>query len=663
MSKILLINPQLTSEERLYKELAAVKINYPPLGLCYLASVLREKRFEVKILDLQIDEGDQDLCVTRHPERQRRIWFGNSQRDSSRVRRGQNDTERAVKKQARKVLRENPDFIGITATSVAIKNAAKIALELKKKTKAPIILGGPHITAVPKKTMELFPQFDMGVIGEGEETMVELLNGYIVREENTQPFSHLAIEPFSSIPGLIFRTKDDEIVETTPRAPIEDLDTLPLPAFDLLPDFSHYGGSQFIEFDERPTFRLVTSRGCPFNCRFCDKSVFGKIFRAHSPEYVIKMVKILYHDYGIRHIYFSDDTFTLDKERIFKLCKLLQKEKLDLTWDCNTRVDMVDLPLLQEMKKAGCTYIAYGIETGSQKILDILNKQITLNQIGKACDWTVKAGIKIRGNFMMGNPGETRETIKETIKFAKSLPFYTFKMSFFTPFPNTEIYEEEIDKWGKYDEDWSKLSKYSPVFVPKGFTQKELEKYYKKAYVSFYFRPKMVVQYLSQLKSLTALKYAFKNFLILSRFLLAKRIKKYQPFITLLISLLILALLFSRIKTGKTLAAITLVNLKFFSLACFLSVLVNFFLITDKWRRILKVLGYKISYKNLLFARVGSYAIHGVLPLKSGEVSRIAYLKKFHRVPLKIGVASVVITLILNILALLIFMVWGWYEF
>ena len=618
MQKIVLINPPLTSKQRLYRELSAVKVNYPPLGLCYLAEVLRKKGFEVKILDLQI-------------------------------------YNESAKRSAFRVLGEKPDFIGITATTVAIKNAAFLAKEIKKKNpKIPIIIGGPHITAVPKKTMELFPQFDIGVIGEGEETLPKLLSALKNRAN------------LEKVRGLIFRQSatshqpSSTLKPTPPRPPIQDLDSLPLPAFDLLPDFSHYGGSQFIEFDVRPTFRLITSRGCPFHCTFCDKSIFGKVFRSHSPEYVLEMVKILYFDYGIRHIYFSDDTFTLDRKRIFKLCQLLQKEKLDLTWDCNTRVDMVDFPLLQAMKKAGCTYIAYGIESGSQKILDILNKGITLEQIRKACEETVKAGIKIRGNFMIGNPGETKETIEQTIKFAKSLPLHTFKMSFFTPFPNTPIYDE-VEKYGVYKEDWSKLSKYSPVFVPSGFTKEELERYYKKAFFSFYFRRKVIGQYLFQIKSFNAFKYAFKNFLILSRFLLAKKIKKCQPIITSLISLLIFLLLFAKIKIRLTLQAISLADFRFFFLACFLSIFTNFFWITDKWRRILQFLGYRISYKDLFFARVGSYAIRGVLPVKSGEVSRIAYLKKFHKVPLKAGFGSVVMTLILNVLSLLIFVIWGFF--
>lgn len=612
--KVVLINPPLASKQRLYRELAAVKINYPPLGLCYLASVLREKGFKVKILDLQI-------------------------------------YEEGVEKQARRVLRERPELIGVTAATVAVENAANLAAELKKEIGVPIVLGGPHITAVPRKTMELFPQFDAGVVGEGEETLLELLSVL-------KPLRRF-VAAAGEIPGLVIRDpKKGKIKMTGFRKPIENLDRLPLPAFDLLPGFSHYGGSQFIEFDARPTFRLVTSRGCPFSCRFCDKSVFGKKFRAHSPEYVLEMVKILYQDYGIRHVYFSDDTFSLDKERIFKLCRLLEEENLDLTWDCNTRVDTVNLALLRAMKKAGCGDIAYGIETGSQEILDNLGKGITLKGIRQACDWTVKAGIKIRGNFIIGNPGETKETIEETIKFAKSLPLYTFKMAFFTPFPNTEIYDE-VEKWGTYKEDWSRLSKYSPVFVPRDLTRVELERNYKKAYFSFYFRPKVVFNYLSQFKSLTALKYAWQNFLILSRFLLGRKLKRHQAFITFLISLLIFGLLFSKIKVKEIIGAVSLVDGKLFLLACLLSVGVNFFWITDKWRRILKVLGYDLSCQELFLPRIGGYALHGVLPLKSGEASRVAYLKKFHQVPLRAGIGSVAITLGLNILALLVFIAWG----
>lgn len=465
MKKIVLVNPPLSMQKRLYPGLEKMKINYPPMGLCYLVAVLREAGFGVRIFDFQIQEID-------------------------------------YQEAADKILNESPTYIGITSTTVAINNAARLAKTLKEKdAQTQIILGGPHITAVSLETMKRFPQFDVGVIGEGEETILELLNAWEERRS------------LDGIKGLIIR-KNGELRITEKRDFIENLDTLPLPAWDLLPDFKNYGGSQFIGFEARLTFRLITSRGCPFHCTFCDRGIFGNRYRMNSVDYILKMIKELYFKYGVRHIYFADDNFTTSRIRTRELCHRLEEEHLDLTWDCNTRVDQVDPQLLKEMKRAGCRHIAYGIESGNQEILGLLNKGITLKQVEKSIQWTKEAGIDARGNFMLGNPGETEGTIEETIKFAKKLPLNTFKMSFFTPFPATEIYKE-IERYGRFDEDWEKLSKYSPVFIPEGLTQKNLERYFKMAYRKFYFRPKMVIHYLKKIKNLRALKLALRNFMIL----------------------------------------------------------------------------------------------------------------------------------------------------
>ncbi|MCD6093950.1 MAG: radical SAM protein [Candidatus Omnitrophica bacterium] len=478
MGRVVLVNPPLSMEERLYPGLEKMRINYPPLGLCYLAAVLKEAGFEVRIFDFQIQEID-------------------------------------YQEAANKILNESPTYIGITSTTVAINNAAHLAKTLKEKdTQTQIILGGPHVSALPIETMKRFSQFDVGVIGEGEETVLELLN---VLEEKGN---------LDEVRGLVIR-KDGELRLAERRDFIENLDTLPLPAWDLLPDFSNYGGSQFIGFETRLTFRLITSRGCPFHCTFCDRNIFGNRYRMNSVDYILKMIKELYFRYGVRHIYFSDDNFTTSKTRTRELCRRLEEEHLDLTWDCNTRLDQVDLQLLKEMKRAGCQHIAYGIESGNQKILNLLKKGTTLKQIERALQWTKDAGIDARGNFMLGNPGETKETIEETIEFAKRLPLNTFKMSFFTPFPATEIYKE-IEKYGRFDEDWEKLSKYSPVFIPHGLTQKDLERYFKMAYRSFYFRPKMVVHYLKRIKNLKALRLALKNFIILLGMLIKPRKREAQ---------------------------------------------------------------------------------------------------------------------------------------
>jgi radical SAM superfamily enzyme YgiQ (UPF0313 family) len=471
---VVLVNPPLTSKERLYKGLSKVKVNYPPLGLCYLASVIRHK-YNVKIIDLQIENMNFQ-------------YYANY------------------------VLQQNPDYIGITSTTVAIHNAARIAKIIKsKKNSITIILGGPHITALPKKTMEIFPFFDIGIIGEAEITFKKLLNNL---ENNLD---------LKATKGLVIRKKN-KIILCPKRDYISNLNDLPFPAFDLLPDFTNYGGSQFIDFENRKTFRLITSRGCPHICSFCDKNIFGKKYRAHNAEYIMSMIKVLYNKHKIRHIYFSDDNFTLLKKRVIKLCNKIIKEKLDLSWACNARVDQVDLNLLKQMKKAGCHHIAYGIESGSQIILDILKKGITLKQVKDAIKNTNKAGIEARGNFILGCPGETRATIKKTIKFAQNLDLNTFKLSFFTPFPGTEIYNN-IYKYDSFKLDWKKLSKYNPVFVPKGFTKKELDYYYRLVYRKFYFRPKMVFYYLKKIRNFQQLKSALQKFLILLNFVFKNKKK------------------------------------------------------------------------------------------------------------------------------------------
>lgn len=619
MSKVVLVNPPLENKARLYKELAEVRIIYPPLGLLYLAGALAAAGHEVKIIDLEI--------LDENPRRS-----------------------------ARKILSLKPDYVGVTATTIAIGNAAELAGEMRKlNVKLPIILGGVHVTAVPERTLEKFPQFSLGVVGEGEETLIELI-GAMEGGKNLE-----------KVPGLALRA-GRKIKLTTFRELNHDLDSLTFPAFDLLPNIKAYGGSQFIDFDTRPTFRLVTSRGCPFNCRFCARTVFGNRWRSHSPEYVLEMVKRLYNDFNIRHIYFSDDTFTVDKARVRRICKLLISENLDLTWDCNSRVDTVDLPLLETMKRAGCTYIAYGIESGNEEILRILNKGITLAQVRQTLEWTKKTGIKVRGNFMIANPGETIATMQETINVAKSLPIDTFKMSFFTPFPGTEFYNQ-IQKYGDYKEDWDKLSKYSPVFIPKGLNLPIIERYYKRAYMNFYFRPGIVWSYLVNIRSLKQLETALRNFITLSSFIFSKLLHYlYMPFnkyqrlksvFTMGVTLLILLLLVFKIRWGGFIGAIKMVDGKILVLAFVISIGHNILGVTDKWRWILKRLGYPLPYGSLLFGRVGSYAMRGVLPLKSGEFSRVAYVKRFHGVPVVTGTKSVVIGIVLNVVALVIIMAVG----
>lgn len=469
---IVFINPPLSLEER-YGAIAKGGRNAPPLGLCSLAAVVREKGYKVHIVDAPV------------------LGYGYSE---------------VVKK----IIQISPKYIGITASTIAINSAGKLAKELKRfKKELVILIGGPHITALPRQTLLKYPGFDFGVIGEGEETLVELLSAF---EENKN---------LETVYGLAFRRNKDIII--TPRRPyIKNLDTLPIPAWDLLPSLVKHYRSSPQSFNRLPSTSLVTSRGCPNQCTFCDRSIFGNYLRGYSPNYVLKMLRILVYRYGVKHILFDDDTFTILKDRLRKICQGIIKEKLDLTWTCLARVDGVDESILRLMKKAGCWQILYGIESGNQEVLNKLQKGITIEKIKQALKMTHDAGIRSKGFFILGTPFETKETVRQTIAFMKKIDLDDFHMTYFTPFPGTAIYNHYIKNKKFYEKEWSKMNEWTPTFIPEGFSSDELITLSKKAFREFYFRPKIVGSYLKMTlltRNFTALFYGVNA---LSKYLFSK---------------------------------------------------------------------------------------------------------------------------------------------
>lgn len=448
---IVFVNPPITMEER-YSKFSVGGSYLPPLGLCSLASVTRDNSFHTKIVD------------------------------SVALKLNYKDT-------VSEVLRNFPKYIGITASTITIFNAAKLAEMVKNEDDTiVIIIGGPHITAVPQETMIKFPQFDLGVIGEGEVTIVDILKTYN-HEGN-----------LGNVNGIIFR-ENNVLKITNPRAFIKNLDSLPIPAFDLLPYLPKYYRPSAQSVKKMPSTSLITARGCPGKCIFCDRKVFGNHCRYYSANYIIKMIKHLYFNYKIRDIQIDDDTFLTNKHRLVEICQTLIEEDLDLSWNCLARVDYVNPKLLELMKKAGCWQIQYGIESGSQEILNFLKKGINLQQVEKAIKWTEEAGISSKGFFMVGNPLETEKSIIETIEFAKRLDLDDFQITFLTPFPGCEFHEI-ASQYGTFDDDWKKMNEYNIVFVPNGLTRELLEKYHVKAFKDFYLRPKVILSYLKRMRDL-----------------------------------------------------------------------------------------------------------------------------------------------------------------
>lgn len=443
---IVFINPPLSLEER-YGAIAKGGRNAPLLGLCSLAAVVREKGYKVHIIDAPV------------------LGYGYNE---------------IVKK----IIEISPKYIGITASTIAINSAGKLAKELKKfKKDLVVLIGGPHITALPRQTLLRYPEFDFGVVGEGEEVLIDLLSAFEDKRD------------LESVRGLAFR-QNKKIVVTERRPYIKNLDVLPVPAWDLLPPLDKYYRSSPQSFNRLPSTSLVTSRGCPNQCTFCDRSIFGNYLRGYSPEYVLKILKILVYRYRIKHILFDDDTFTILKDRLERICRLMIKEKIDLTWTCLARVDTVDERILKLMKKAGCWQVLYGIESGNQEVLDKLQKGITVEKIKKALNMTHEAGIRSKGFFILGTPFETKITAKQTIEFMKKINLDDFHMTYFTPFPGTAIYNNQIKNKKFYEKEWSKMNEWTPTFIPEDFSSEELVYFSKRAFREFYFRPKIVGSYL-----------------------------------------------------------------------------------------------------------------------------------------------------------------------
>ncbi|MDD2653612.1 MAG: radical SAM protein [Candidatus Omnitrophica bacterium] len=453
MKKIVLVNPPLTLEER-YGTLAKGGTSLPPLGLTILAAVLRQNNIPVSILDAAVLGLGMEGTVSA-------------------------------------ILEEKPAYVGFTTVTVSINKAAKIAERIKNTNpEIKILIGGPHITAMPEETIKMFPMFDIGVVGEGEVTTVELLK---LLEQN---------KDFSKLKGLVFR--DGEHAINTGRAELlKDLDSLPMDALDLLPGFPHSYKSSVHKLGRLPTTSLITSRGCPYKCRFCDNSMFGTKVRAYSTKRLLEIVKYLQKQYGIKDIFFNDDNFIMLKSRLVEFCNAVIKEKIDLTWGCYGRIDNItDESLLLMMKQAGCWRISFGLESGSQDILDFYRKNETLAQMEKVIGWTRKVGIKSKGFFMMGNFMETEETLQQTIDFAKRIKLDDFHATFLTPLPGSEIYDM-ADQYGEFDRNWDKMSMWFPVFVPKGLKKETLESYRKKAFLEFYVRPSIILSYLTNIRTVS----------------------------------------------------------------------------------------------------------------------------------------------------------------
>jgi len=465
---IVFINPPLSQEERYGIKFKAGG-QTPPTGLALLAAVCREKNYSVAIIDAPAINLNSDQVLD-------------------------------------KILELKPKYVGITAVTISLFNAIDIAKLLKEKyPQGKIILGGAHITAAPKETVERFGMFfDIAVLGEGELTIIDLL----------KTLNHK--KPLSDVKGIAYPDETGKhLIFTPPREFVEDLDSLPFPAYDLLPDLAKHYSPPVHTVKRFPVALLMTSRGCPGLCTFCDNKVFGRKLRCNSADYVIKLILHLKKTYGIKEIQFRDDNFLVFRKRTIELCEKIIKKKIDIVWSCAGRVDMITPEVLRLMKKAGCWQIWYGVESGSDRILTKIKKNTSQEKIARAIIETKKAGISPGGFFMIGMPTETEADIKKTIDTLLKLPLDEFHISHLTPFPGSEIYAS-ASQYGYFDNDWKKMSGWKTIFVPKGLSKKKLVYYSDYAFRKFYFRPRIIFNYVKRIKSWRHLQtyfMAFRGFL------------------------------------------------------------------------------------------------------------------------------------------------------
>jgi anaerobic magnesium-protoporphyrin IX monomethyl ester cyclase len=449
VKSIVLVNPPYSFWSERHNSLRPLIGNLPSIGLLSLAAVLRGKGYAVRILESA-------------------AWG------------------LTVRQTVEEILREKPDFVGISCTTAAVHHAAQIAHGVKAALpETRVFVGGPHITALPEETFRCYRSFDFGIIGEGEEAFPELLE---ILEGGGD---------LRKAPGAIFRHGPQIVINPRGRA-MEDLDRLPFPAFDLLRNFPQNYRPPFLNYLRGPCAPLATSRGCPQNCTFCDRSVFGNRYRRFSVGYLVDLLAYLKRGFQINHLVFVDDQFCGAKGDLLEFCEGLLRKNLQFHWNCDARVDRVDGEILNWMKRAGCWMVSYGIESGSQDILDRMQKGIRLEQAEEAVRRTKEAGIRAKGLFMVAHPEETFETLEKTLAFILRIPLDEVNLSILTPYPGTAIYRE-LKENSKLVEDWPRMNGMNLLHRLKGLSATNLEKYYRRILRKFYMQPRVTLSYLGLL--------------------------------------------------------------------------------------------------------------------------------------------------------------------
>ncbi|MBF0208626.1 MAG: radical SAM protein [Oligoflexia bacterium] len=448
---------------------------YPPLGIMYIASYLIKNN-----IDKQHDIRMIDASCIDHPY------------------------ENIIA-----VVEEfEPDLVGITALTFNILDVLHILKDIKKSKKSILtVVGGPHPSIFPNETL-VFSEVDFIVQGEGEIAFSKIVSAL---ENNSG---------FSDIPGLGYKVTNSTVNINNQNQLIENLDLIPFPAVELLPNFIHLYKDVLSTKQKLRSTIIISSRGCPFGCIYCDRPQMGKKFRARSAKNVVDEVEKYLTIFAIGHIKFFDDTFTVDKKRVYQICEEIKSRQLEFAWGIRAHVNTVDFPLLKAMYECGLKTISFGIESSDNEILKNLNKGSTVEGIERAVSFCKKLGIKVLGDFILGNPGESKKHILNTIKFAKRLRLDYAQFTIMTPYPHTKLYTDGLQKGIIKHDYWKNfaINPSSDFVTPvweENLSKAELVDLLKKAYRDFYFRPRYLLKRVSELRSITDLLSKIKVFFLL----------------------------------------------------------------------------------------------------------------------------------------------------
>ncbi|MBI2549614.1 radical SAM protein [Candidatus Woesearchaeota archaeon] len=452
MTEILCVVPPFS-----YGKLDSVGPKCPNLGLGIIAAVIEDLGYDVKILDcfgLELTEEDAAKELEKH----------------------------------------NPKMVLLGSSTANFRIAMSVLKKAKEFNPSVItIIGGPHVTVNPDSAFEEKGVVDYVVINEAEETIVDLLN-YIYRKSDM---------PLSEIKGIVYMDGKNK-VRTAERGVVKNLDALPMPAYHLFP-MDRYHSYGWLNLGRKFT-TMISSRGCPFKCNFCQSSLQAKYWRQRSAEKVFEEIKLLYDNYGIRHIYFQDDEFAVNHKRVIDICNKIRESKMDLVWECLARVNHMDDELLSAMASSGCKSILFGVETGYEEGFKKINKPITCDMVLKAVRMAQKHGIMVKATYIMGFPWEGEEELKATIKFAKEVNADLTFFNLLNPYPGTPVYDEVVaNKLFEQPENFDGhiIHGTEALIKTTKLTSKQLLYWNGRAILEYYLRPKFLLRKLSKVRSWT----------------------------------------------------------------------------------------------------------------------------------------------------------------